>query len=502
MDPWRSSPDREPPPALIDPPPASQAIPRPPLDRSFALLARPGDPASPSNYLTVPARLRAVGETVQVYVERAAIGAVADETLRAIVDRFDRLIVPGFAGWLGTAEDSDGDGRLTVLLTRRLDLASGRTGHLDGAFRPTDLDRSLPMPLSNGSDLIYVNAAIGPGPYLETILVHEYAHAVFETRRRRSGSAGAVASWLEEGLAHLAEDRFGRSTANLDYRVDAFLSDPDRSHLLADESTADGLRRDPSSRGAAFLLLRWCDGRSPHDLVADLSDDRLETDRLERAMGSPFADFYRSWTLAIARSSLGQPEDLGLDLLRPFGDQPLSGARFEPLGPDDGPATLELTGVACRFLRIASGSPDSLRVRVTTDGGADVQITALPLPRWPRIALSIHASDVTTGRSNIVLQLEEQAGLPTRIDTLTLLRDPSPGSVPTADSTTDSLTGDRLLEVLPTRRLGPAAIVRSTAIAIDRPRPGEALLIRVIARDARDRASAVWATLDASGRRP
>ena len=358
------------------------------------------------------------------------------------------------------------------------------------------------MPLSNGSDLIYVNAAIEPGPYLETILVHEYAHAVFETRRRRSGSAGPVAPWLEEGLAHLAEDRFGRSTANLDYRVDAFLSDPDRSHLLADESTPDGLRRDPSSRGAAFLLLRWCDGRCPRDLVAELSADRLDADHLERAMGAPFADLYRSWTLVIARSSLGLPADLGLDLLRPLGDRPLAGVRFEPLGPDDGPATLELAGVACRFLRISSRSPVPLRVRVTTDGDPDVQITALALPRWPRIALSVHASEANPGRPRLALQLEEQAGLPTRIDAITWLRDPSPGTVPTDNSETESLMGERLLDVLPTRRLSPSAIVRSAPIAIDRPRPGEALIVRVIARDDRGRASVAWATLEASGRRP
>ncbi len=58
-------------------------------------------------------------------------------------------------------------------------------------------------------------------------MAHEYMHAVVyarKSRARRASKSGPIEEegWLDEAMAHLAEDLHGFSTTNIDYRVSAF----------------------------------------------------------------------------------------------------------------------------------------------------------------------------------------------------------------------------------------------------------------------------------------
>ena len=49
-------------------------------------------------------------------------------------------------------------------------------------------------------------------------------------------------SWLNEALAHLAEEMHGHGWSNLDYRVSAFLNDPGRYALVGDPNFIGDVR--------------------------------------------------------------------------------------------------------------------------------------------------------------------------------------------------------------------------------------------------------------------
>ena len=245
-----------PPPGPIPPEPTRL----PPNQRTFHLLARAGDPAIPSHYRAVEADLRAVGRRVQVYVDRGDTARVGPDLLRDIVATFDGHVLPVAADRLDLARDVDGDGRFTILLTGMLaHLADGKLT-ADGFVRGADFDASLPPPLGNRCDMMYLNANLRPGPYLRTVLAHEYTHAVVFCRKSLSQAAGGrlgpeEEGWLDEALAHLAEDLHGFSRSNLDYRVRAFLDAPSAYRLLVDDYYAAGLFRSHGNRGSTYLFL-------------------------------------------------------------------------------------------------------------------------------------------------------------------------------------------------------------------------------------------------------
>ena len=62
----------------------------------------------------------------------------------------------------------------------------------------------------------------------------------------------------------------GFPTSNIDYRVSAFLTRPERYQLVVDDYYAADLFRSHGSRGSTYLFLRWCADRYGPDLVPAL----------------------------------------------------------------------------------------------------------------------------------------------------------------------------------------------------------------------------------------
>src|SRR5262249_45617224 len=144
-----------------------------------------------------------------------------------------------------------------------------------------------------------------------TLLAHEYTHAIVfsehlegeylpQTQRRDEES------WLNEGLAHLAEDLHDNGWSNLDYRISAFLSAPERYGLVVPDYYAAGHWRSHGHRGAAYLFLRWCSDRYGGDLARWLIQSNLTgVANLEAATGQPFAELFRQWSAALILSGAG-----------------------------------------------------------------------------------------------------------------------------------------------------------------------------------------------------
>jgi hypothetical protein len=127
-------------------------------------MVRAGDPASASNYLPVRAKLRAVGRGVQIYLDERERDRVNEATLREIIRTFDDEILPASARLRGTADDTDGDGRFTILLSGWLAHLGGGRLAVDGFMRGADLDPDLVSPIGNRCDMLYLSTTLASGP--------------------------------------------------------------------------------------------------------------------------------------------------------------------------------------------------------------------------------------------------------------------------------------------------------------------------------------------------
>ncbi len=395
----------------------------PAIERVFHLMVRDGHVASASNYEAVASRLRAVGERVQVYVDSSDLGRVSDVVLRAIVSTFDETVYPTASRLFGApASDPDGDGRFTVFLSSKLNrLADGRL-RVDGFVRCSDLDPKIPAPFGNACDMLYLNASIEPGDYLQTLLAHEYTHAVLSSIRKTAGLDHCEEeSWLDEAVAHLAEDLHGFSKENLDYRVSAFLSAPERYRLVVEDYQADNLFRCHGCRGSTFLFLKWCEERCGPGLLSALArSGKSGVANIEAATGASFAELFRGWTteMALAHLKIAEPnsEASSFDPSLIAEGWPIAGPRTTEIVPGGSPDRWLAAGTSPHFTLITPGSSGAIRVEVEAPPDVEIQVTAIPLPDdLPRLHLSIHRQDDREGTVGVVAHLSEQDGLPVRL---------------------------------------------------------------------------------------
>ena len=163
--------------------------------------------------------------------------------------------------------------------------------------------------------MMYLSTTLGTGPHLRTVMAHEYTHAVtFSAKVAAAARLGRPAveeeGWLEEGLAHLAEDLHAFSRSNLDYRVSAFLSRPERYRLVVDDYYTADLFRSHGNRGGTYLFLRWCaDVYGPGLLPALIRSERRGVANLEAATGLAFEELYRRWSIALFLGGLESGRD-------------------------------------------------------------------------------------------------------------------------------------------------------------------------------------------------
>ena len=385
--------------------PTASAVPRdPPGERSFHMLVRDGDVASASNYLEVKGVLRAVGRRVQVYVASEDAAGVDQAMLADLVSTFDDHILPTSARSIGLAEDVDGDGRFTIFLSSWLTRLGGGRNAVDGYVRVTDLIPSYSAPFSNHCDMMYLSTSLRPGAYLRTVMAHEYTHAVIFTRKSLHRASKDLVpleeeGWLDEALAHLAEDLHGFARTNLDYRVSAFLSRPERYQLVVDDYYAADLFRSHGNRGGTYLFLRWCADRYGPDLLPTLIGSNLRgTANLEAATGRRFADLYRRWSVALYLSGISprRAADDGdfagyssIDLRAPLDDWTLAGPRYERIVPGEEDQTWEAAGTSSHYTLVQGGPSKAVEIRVDAPVDALLQVTAVLLPReTPKLSVT------------------------------------------------------------------------------------------------------------------
>jgi hypothetical protein len=406
-------------------PVASGSLPAPAPERAFWLMVRGDDFSHMRNYEIVRARLASAGEHCAVYRDvQCADSPVANGVVQEIIHTFDDEVYPVAARTLGRHHDVDGDGRFTILLTPWLGrLASGAVS-VGGFVRGSDFYASVDAPLSNRCDMMYLNDSLPAGPHLRTLIAHEYTHAV--TLSEHVFPQGHAArpgceeeSWLDEAIAHVAENLHGYSWTNLDYRVSAFFNSPESYRLVVDDYYAADLWRSHGNRGSTYLFLRWCVDRYGEAILGDLvQSDLCGAANIERCTGQPFEELYRAWSVSmfLDRTSLAdRPDEFrSVDLRGPLGERVLAGPRYDWLSLADGATRISLAGTSTKYLIAHSPVDKASQIRIVAVPEAKLQVTVYRLPQTTA-RLSMHvanrpASEATGGAAAFDVTLIEHTG--------------------------------------------------------------------------------------------
>jgi hypothetical protein len=478
-------------------------------------MVRGGNHGSPRNYVAVRGVLMGVGRRVQVYVASEDIDLVACAAVEDVITTFDDRIYPMAREHLGAARDVDGDGRFTVLLSSWLDhLGDGRHA-VDGFVKVADLDATVPAPFGNHCDMMYLNAALPSGPYLRTVLAHEYMHAVVYSHKTLDQSDGIELGpeeeeWLDEAIAHLAEEQHGFSSSNIDYRVSAFLSKPERYQLVVDDYFAANLFRSHGNRGSTYLFLRWCVDRYGPELIPRLiRSPRRGISNVEAATGATFPDLFRRWSLATFLSGEdpsnpapdGSEDGFGsVNLHAPWADWELAGPRYRRVTPGDPSDCWDAAGTSSHYVLVDGHAAGAVEVEISGPPEAELQVTALPMgDDRARVSLSVRASHGRDGELSVIARLAEHNGFPVRLSALSwepLVPCPRPRVDGRYSGRLDTLGiaaafGTSALPARGERHSQPIALIGLS------PQSGP-IVFKVLGTDAFGRRVTAWADLDPS----
>jgi hypothetical protein len=487
---------------------------RPPLERTFQMMARDGDPGISSNYSAIRGVLRGVGHKVQVYVAAEDFEHVSAQFVQDLIVTFDDRIFPLTERRVGSARDVDGDGRFTILLSSWLDHLGGGKYPVDGFVRVADLDPAYRPPFGNQCDMMYLNSSLKAGPHLRTVVAHEYMHAaLFSQKTLRAGPGRQQGldeeGWLDEAIAHLAEDFNGFSTSNIDYRVSAFLTRPEGYQLVVNDYYTADLFRSHGSRGSTYLFLRWCADRFGPDLISRLVHSNLRgVANLEAATGSTFAGLYRRWSMALFLSGLQSEWQAGalnsdgfvsINTRAPCEEWELAGPRYTRLSPDGNSDGWCALGTSSHFAVVESSQSGAVEIDVSGPPEAELQVTVLPLAAdLPRLDLAVSKVHGPHGELWLRARVNERNGVPVRLSALSW--EPK---TPQPDPHTAGFRCGRLdmlgfAAAFGTSALAAAGELSSQQIPLPGVSPGTgALVVKIVGTDPKGRRIAAWAEIDA-----
>ena len=311
-----------------------------------------------TQYTDVRGVVKALGQKVQIAQDvNAPGGGLSDADFAAIANEFDNLIYRTDTLWFGSPTDINADGRITILYTPEVNkfTSQGSTGYVGGffwggdLFKRTEFPASTPCPQTNEQEIFYLLApdptgAIN-GNVRSTALVrrstrgtiaHELQHMINQGVRQVNPAVDSLETfWLNEGLAHFAEEVIGRASRGFSENQSLSFSDVRANAEDYDAFFVQNLvrfaywlqRPDTSSptsakaedqlapRGAAWALVRYVadqhSGGNARTLVKRLvAGPEINVKNLELRTGSTFDAIIQGWLIANYADNLNIP---GLD---------------------------------------------------------------------------------------------------------------------------------------------------------------------------------------------
>jgi hypothetical protein len=190
-----------------------------------------------TSFTTVTATAKYISTRGIIYLDDAAPpGGFSDTEFQEIATEFDNLIYPTDVDYFGTPLDQDANSRVIMLYTPLVNklTEANSNGFVGGFFFLGDLFPSTGPPnqscqQSNMAEIFYLLAPDPTGTINNNTrstatvrqgtrgtIAHEFQHMINGSERFRSPvTQDAESTWLDEGLAHFAEDLNGRTLKHL-----------------------------------------------------------------------------------------------------------------------------------------------------------------------------------------------------------------------------------------------------------------------------------------------
>ena len=254
---------------------------------------------------TIDTVIKWVGNDFAIAEDVQSAGHFTQQDYDDLGQLLDQTIYPVETAYFGDPADIDGNDVVIALVTAEVNRMTPRgAGFLiAGFFFDGDIFDASSCAASNEGELFYL---IGPDPggvysdpvsiqeavsLARTTVGHEFLHLLNTQQRITIGGGGALAdedSWLDEGLAHFAEELVGLSVAglglrdNLDLfdvapvgdvtagvafndfqllnlqRVARFMLDPEGTQALGSSTGGDPSGEESlKMRGFAYMMARW-----------------------------------------------------------------------------------------------------------------------------------------------------------------------------------------------------------------------------------------------------
>jgi len=197
---------------------------------------------------------------------------------------------------VGPIRDVDGDGQLSVVLTRLEPDQSSGSIPVRGCVRESDfLDASSGPP----GDIIYLDIAVPEVAELAGLLAHEMTHAAMYSRlldRREKGlSQLSLPGWFHEAIAHWTEHQLaGRGTVFAE-RLRMYQRNPAAAPVCTNPLwlSYSASRGGPRIAGSRFLEVML---QPDVSLAGIMSESRNVDEILERCLGTSLSEALVSWS--------------------------------------------------------------------------------------------------------------------------------------------------------------------------------------------------------------
>ncbi len=236
----------------------------------YVLNTTTGSLVNPASYSRVTAELRYTGSKCLIYTDVDTLtgplsnGNLTGADLRIIGQTFDNTIDATNVQYFGSYSDIDTNGRVFILITPVVNQMEAPSGFIAGFFLSVDLysPPQVPAGTTNKAEIFYLFAADPTGvksngkPFPVdftretniTTTAHEHEHLISFSHRIFNRNGKIQVTWLEEGMAHMAENLIGRHADN-EKRADIYLKNTGARSL-------EDNRADLNQRGGIFLFLR------------------------------------------------------------------------------------------------------------------------------------------------------------------------------------------------------------------------------------------------------
>lgn len=275
----------------------------------------------PNDFTAVTAELKKTGRRCYIYADiTMPAGGFTAADYDMFGDLFDNGIYQTDSTYFGAPTDIDENDRVIILFTPVVnDLTPDGTaqtqGYYAGFFGPNDLLPDLfPEGTTNGGEIFY---SLVPDPFNEygnafskqqvldvvpPTLGHELEHMISTGFRLLNyGISYIQATWLEEGMAHMAEDLNGDNSGN-EARISWYFPDPGAVPLMGDDTI--------QQRAAIYLFVRYIADQLGTQILRTMAQSsKVGTGTVEQVTGEQFFATFADWVATLYLSGRGITTD-------------------------------------------------------------------------------------------------------------------------------------------------------------------------------------------------